>query len=59
MGEDFALRIGCHMLIDNIHDAAFIGIMRQNRNESDRFGLNIIDDMVGISVISVTYGSHV
>ena len=32
------------MLIDNINDVAFIEIMRKNRSEPDRFGVDVVDD---------------
>ena len=47
MGEDFTPGIGWHMLINDIHNAAFIEIVRQNRSKSDRFGMDLVDDGFG------------
>ena len=47
MGEDFTPGIGWHMLINDIHNAAFIEIVRQNRSKSDRFCVDVVDDIFG------------
>ena len=47
MGEDFASGIGWHMRIDDIHNAGFFKIVRQNGSKSDRFGIDLVDDRFG------------